>query len=169
MVGCGIGYDAEVCEETFLSPMKSVLNRIGLGKLTYLGIGLKKMVTAPCVRAAVRLDGERIVHLQKMLFVASMLHRFEGGGFCFCPQADAQDGILDVCVVDGVPKWKYPVIIPFALLGRHGRFSGVSLCRARRIDIKTSVPLWVQTDGEVPGKMDRITITNEKQKVRFIC
>ncbi len=169
LVGCGIGYDAEVCEEAFFSPMKAVLNRLGLGKLTYLGIGLKKMVTAPCVRAAVRLDGDRIVHLHKMLFVVSMLHRFEGGGFCFCPQADAQDGILDVCVVDGVPKWKYPIIIPFALLGRHGQFSGVSLCRARRIDIKTSVPLWVQTDGEVPGKMDRITITNEKQKVRFIC
>lgn len=38
-VSCGIGYDAAVCEEALHSKMKNVLNKIGLGKLTYLSIG----------------------------------------------------------------------------------------------------------------------------------
>lgn len=168
LVSCGIGYDAAVCEEALASKMKDALNRIGLGKLTYLGIGLKQMVATSYVKASIRLDGKQILHCNRLLFVASMSHRFEGGGFCFCPQADAQDGFLDLCVVDDVPKWKLPVIIPFALLGKHYRFRGVTPYRASVVEIRTSAPLWVQTDGEIPGKIDRITITNEKQKLRFV-
>lgn len=168
LVSCGIGYDAAVCQEALASKMKDALNRIGLGKLTYLGIGLKQMIAVRCVRASIRLDGEQVLHLNSLLFVASMLHRFEGGGFCFCPQADAQDGLLDLCVVDDVPKWKLPVIIPFALLGKHYRFQGVTSYRASRIEVKTSAPVWVQTDGEIPGKLDQITITNEKQMLRLL-
>lgn len=168
LVSCGIGYDAAVCEEALSSKMKDAFNKLGLGKLTYLGIGLKQMIAIRYAKASVRLDGEEIVHLGRMLFTASMLHRFEGGGFCFCPQADAQDGLLDLCVVDDVPQWKFPVIIPFALKGKHYRFKGVTHYRAAKVEIKTSIPLWVQTDGEIPGRLDRITITNEKQRVRFI-
>ncbi|MFR8790722.1 hypothetical protein [Gallintestinimicrobium sp.] len=39
---------------------------------------------------------------------------------------------------------------------------------ASRIEIRTSTPCWVQTDGEIPGKLDRIELTVEKQKIRFI-
>ena len=45
LVSCGIGYDAAVCQEALDSPMKDALNKLGLGKLTYLGIGLKQMLT----------------------------------------------------------------------------------------------------------------------------
>lgn len=168
LVSCGIGYDAAVCEEALSSKMKDAFNKLGLGKLTYLGIGLKQMIAIRYAKASIRLDGGEILHLNRMLFTASMLHRFEGGGFCFCPQADAQDGLLDLCVVNDVPQWKFPVIIPFALKGKHYRFKGVTHHRAARVEIKTSIPLWVQTDGEIPGRLDRITIVNEKQKVRFI-
>lgn len=168
LVSCGIGYDAAVCQEALSSRLKDTLNRMGLGKLTYLGIGLKQMLAIQYAKASIRLDGKEIVHLERMLFTASMLHRFEGGGFCFCPQADAQDGLLDLCVVNDISQWKFPVIIPFALKGKHLRFRGVTCYRASRIDIKTSIPLWVQTDGEIPGRLDCITVTNEKQKVRFV-
>ncbi|MDO4291830.1 MAG: diacylglycerol kinase family lipid kinase [Eubacteriales bacterium] len=168
LVSCGIGYDAAVCQEALCSRMKNTLNRLGLGKFTYLGIGLKQIAGIRYARTAIRLDGERTVHCRGLLFAAVMLHRFEGGGFCFCPQADAQDGLLDLCVVDRVPRWKFPLIIPFALRGRHYRFSGVEHYRAGRVEIKTSEPLWVQTDGEIPGKLDRIRISVEKQKLRFV-
>lgn len=168
LVGCGIGYDAAVCATAFSSRIKVVLNRIGLGKLSYLGIGLKEMLAAEYVEASIRLDEGKEISLNRMLFAVSMLHRYEGGGFCFCPQADAQDGLLDLCVVDGVPRWKFPFIIPFALKGRHYRFAGVTPYRAARVEIKTSAPLWVQTDGEIPGKLKQFAVTVEKQKLRFV-
>ena len=80
LVGCGIGYDAEVCAEALSSKMKRYLNRVGLGKLTYLGIGLKQMLAVRYARVSVRLDGKEILHLPRMLFVVCMLHRYEGGG-----------------------------------------------------------------------------------------
>ena len=168
LVSCGIGYDAAVCQEALDSPMKDALNKLGLGKLTYLGIGLKQMLTLQYCRASIRLDGPEIIKAGKLLFAAGMIHRYEGGGFCFCPKADDQDGLLDLCVVNNVPRWKFPIIIPFALKGKHGGFKGVDQYRASRIEIRTSTPCWVQTDGEIPGKLDRIELTVEKQKLRFI-
>ena len=38
-VSCGIGFDAAVCAEAMSSRIKDTMNWIGLGKLTYLGIG----------------------------------------------------------------------------------------------------------------------------------
>lgn len=169
LVGCGIGYDAAVCENVQTSGMKAALNKIRLGRLTYLGVGLRQMFTAQYVRATILLDGERVLEPERMLFAVSMSHRYEGGGFCFCPQADPQDGLLDLCVVNGVPRWKFPIIIPFALAGRHTGFSGVDLYRAREVRLQASSPLWVQTDGEVPVKTDCIEVGIEKRKVRFLC
>ena len=149
------------------------MNRIGLGKLTYLGIALKQLITARKVSCTLTLedkvhDKKESVELPRFLFVTCMSHRYEGGGFCFCPKADDQDGLLDLCVVNNVPRWKFPIIIPFALKGKHGGFKGVDQYRASRIEIRTSTPCWVQTDGEIPGKLDRIELTVEKQKIRFI-
>lgn len=168
LVSCGIGYDAAICREALSSKMKDVFNRIGLGKITYLGIGLKQMVAAKYVKAQIRLDGGKVVPAARMLFAVSMSHRYEGGGFCFCPKADAADGLLDLCLVSGLPKWKFPIVIPFALFGKHGMFKGVDHYRAASVEIKTSEPMWVQTDGEIPGKFSKIKVTVEKQKLRFI-
>ena len=168
-VSCGIGYDAAVCQEALDSPIKDRLNRIGLGKLSYLGIGLKQMLTLRFQKASVRLDGIEVVHASRLLFAASMIRRFEGGGFCFCPQADDQDGLLDLCLADGVPRWIFPFIFPFAMKGMHYRIKGVTPYRAERIEIHMSSPAWVQTDGEIPGKLSRITVTAEKQKLRLVC
>ena len=46
LVSCGIGFDAGVCQQAMSSGMKNVLNRIGLGKLTYLGIALKMLISS---------------------------------------------------------------------------------------------------------------------------
>lgn len=168
LVSCGMGYDAAVCRMVDSFDLKETLNRIGLGRLAYLGIGLRQMFTADYVKTEILLEDGKILDLERMLFAVSMSHRYEGGGFCFCPQADPEDGLFDLCVVNGVPRWKFPIIIPFARKGRHGIFSGVGLYRARQIKIQASSPLWIHTDGEVPAKTDRIVIRMEEQKLHFI-
>lgn len=37
--------------------------------------------------------------------------KYYGGGFCIVPHADIQDGYMDICVVEGVSKRKYPGLI----------------------------------------------------------
>ena len=169
LVSCGIGYDAAVCAGVQVSSLKAGLNRLRLGKLAYLLIGIGQMLTVRYNRAVMRLDEGEKIPLRKMLFAAVMSHRYEGGGFCFCPDADAQDGMLDLCVVDGLAKWKFPAAIPMALRGKHGMFQGVRFYRASKVEIRTERPLWVHTDGEVSsGELDRITVTVLKQKLRFV-
>ncbi|MDE5745967.1 MAG: diacylglycerol kinase family lipid kinase, partial [Acetatifactor sp.] len=95
IVSSGIGFDAAVCEETNRSEMKGFLNKIGLGKLTYLGIALKQLFASKAVSCQIRLDDGEPISIRKILFVAFMNHMYEGGGFKFAPQADYRDGMLD--------------------------------------------------------------------------
>lgn len=168
IVSSGIGFDAAVCEEALSSPIKNTLNRLKLGKLTYLGIALKQLITARPVSCHIYLDGKDSVTVPGFLFSAFMIHPYEGGGFRFCPQADNRDGLLDLCVVGNLPKLLILLALPTAFFGRHYIFPQINHYRASSIRIKTSVPLWVHTDGEVYLKSDRISISCLKQRVRFL-
>ena len=101
------------------------------------------------------------------MFAACMSHQYEGGGFRFCPGADASDGILDVCAVGNVPKWKVLLVFPTAFRGGHYRFQGVDRYAGRRIRIRTSRPQWVHTDGEVIALSSDITISCRPRLLRF--
>ena len=167
IVSSGIGFDAAVCEETNRSDMKGFLNKIGLGKLTYLGIALKQLFTSKAISCQIRLDDGKPISIEKILFVAFMNHMYEGGGFKFAPQADYRDGLLDLCVVGDLSKALILVALPTAFLGKHYMFRGITAYRARKIEIQTSAPLWVHTDGEVARRSDRLTVTCQKQALQM--
>ncbi len=167
-VSCGIGYDAAVCEEVLHSRMKKVLNRLGLGKLTYLGVALKLLFTAKPIPGRLTLDGKTSIDIGNMLFTCCMIHRFEGGGFMFAPDADPTDGILDLCSVGDLSKLLILFALPTAFKGKHYRFQGVSPYRARSVTIETGTPMWVHTDGEVVRKASRITVSCRQHGIRLL-
>ena len=167
-VSSGIGFDAAVCEEALASKFKNILNKIGLGKLTYLSIALKQLIMARKITCAITLDGKEPVSIPKFLFVAGMIHQFEGGGFKFCPDADPRDGIIDICAVGNIPKWLILLALPTAFKGNHYRFDGIDRYYASRVHIETSAPLWVHTDGEVTMKSSSITLTCEREKLQLL-
>lgn len=170
VVSCGIGFDAAVCAESVTSSIKKFCNQIGLGKLTYLGIALKQLLTAPKSSCELWLDdAAQPIILDNFLFIASMNHRFEGGGFMFCPDADYEDGILDLCIAGDVSKPTILCALPFAFKGKHYRFNGVESRRARKIRITTGTPLWVHTDGEAKTQADGICISLMEEKLKIIC
>ncbi len=162
LVSCGIGYDAAVCEEVLRSPMKTALNKLGLGKLIYLGIALKHLFTARAVSGRLTLDHSDPVNIGNMLFTCCMLHRYEGGGFMFAPAADAHDGLLNLCAVGDLSKFLILFALPTAFHGKHYRFQGITPYLAKDIIIESGTPLWIHTDGEVARKECRITVSCEK-------
>ena len=167
-VSCGIGFDAAVCEEAMNSQIKDTLNRLGLGKLTYLGIAIKQLFAAKPVSCTLFLDDREPVHIKKILFAAFMNHRFEGGGFKFCPTADYGDGIFDLCVVGNLPKLLILFALPTAFFGKHFIFPGVTHYRAKHIRVETSAPLWLHTDGEVHEKTMHLEMSCAQREIRFI-
>ena len=171
LVSCGIGFDAGVCQEAMKSRMKDFLNKVGLGKLTYLGIALKQLMRSGRDSAELIIDenspSAKSIRLPGLMFIACMSHCYEGGGFYFCPGADAADGMLDLCTVSGVPKWKVLLVLPTAFQGKHYRYNGVERYGGQTIHIRTSAPLWVHTDGEVACRSDDITVSCSKHLLRF--
>jgi len=167
-VSCGLGFDAAVCEEILSSKLKKIMNKLGLGKLTYLGIALKQLFAAKKVSCEITLDDKQTITLPRFLFVAGMIHQYEGGGFMFCPGADFHDGIMDICLVGNVPKLLILLALPTAFKGKHYLFKGVDKYTARKMTVKTASPLWLHTDGEVFAKTDSITLTCEKEKLQIL-
>lgn len=168
VVSSGIGFDAAVCEKSLSSNIKTTLNKLKLGKLTYLGIALQQLIMARSASCELRLDERQPIHIKQFLFTAFMIHKYEGGGFQFCPQADDRDGLLDICMVGNMPKLLILFALPTAYFGKHYLFPQITHYQAQKVTIKTSVPLWVHTDGEVFFSSDHLCLSCEKQKINFL-
>ncbi len=167
-VSCGIGFDAAVCEEALHSKIKDIMNKLGLGKLTYLGIALRQLFASKAVSGKLTLEDNAPVDIGNMLFTACMLHRFEGGGFMFAPDADARDGRLNLCAVGDLPKRLILFALPTAFRGKHYMFRGITPYRSGHLTIETTLPLWVHTDGEVARRSDHICVTCEKDAIQIM-
>ncbi len=167
-VSCGMGFDAAVCEETNRSTFKKALNRIGLGKLAYLTIAVKQLLMAKTVSCQVQFDYNAPFTISKYLLLVSMVHRYEGGGFKFCPKAVADDGVFDICSAANVlPKWLILLVLPTAFWGKHFIFAGITPYQATTLKIKSSAPVWIHTDGEVLRMDDNIKITCRKRALQI--
>ena len=168
MVGCGIGFDAAVCEESMHSKFKNVLNKVKLGKLTYLGIALKQLIQSEMIDGKITLEDTKEIAIKRMFFTVAMVHHYEGGGFKFCPDAKDDDGLLDFCVASDASKLKVLRILPTAYDGKHIRFKEIKMLRGEKATIEAEKPMWVQTDGEVKTQAKKITVSDLGKKVHFI-
>ena len=167
-ISTGIGFDAAVCHEVSITPMKKILNRVGLGKLVYLFIALKQLLFLRPVPVTLRMDEERLYPFQKVYFAAVMNQKYEGGGFKFCPDADPSDGYLDIIVVDGLSKLKVLFCLPTAFFGKHTQFTGIHIFRCKSVEVFSSVPLAVHKDGESAGIQETFSVSIEKNPVKII-
>lgn len=167
-VSTGIGFDAAVCHETFRSKIKPVLNRIGLGKLTYLGIALKQLLLLRPFSLTLVLDNKEPVTFPAVYFAAVMNLKYEGGGFMFCPDATAEDDLLDICLIEKMPKLKILLLLPTAFSGRHVGYKGVNILRCRRASLHAGCPQPVHTDGEAAAVYSSMDVSLSKEKLPFI-
>lgn len=167
-VSTGIGYDAAICHEALHSKLKRLLNKVKLGKLTYLGIALKQLILLKPTALTLILDDNQAITYKDIFFVALMNHKYEGGGFMFCPKADAADDYLDVCVIEKMSKWKVLRLLPTAFSGNHVNYKGVHIHRCKKAQIKTPLPLAVHTDGESFSLRNDITVSLAEKRISFI-
>lgn len=167
-VSTGVGYDAATCEETFHSPLKKTLNKIGLGKLTYLLIALKQLIFSPFMEGNVTREDGTVTTYHKMLLVTSMIHKYEGGGMRICPNADPRDGILSVCLVHGLSRIQVLFLLPTLIFGIHANFKGVEIFDCHTLKIHLESPFHVHLDGECPGKYTDLTVSCLPKRLRII-
>ena len=71
-----------------------------------------------------------------------------GGGMKIAPQAKMDDGLLDVCIVAGVDRFKLFCMFPTVYAGRHLTIKEVEYFQTGRVRVETERPLDVYADGE---------------------
>ncbi len=167
-ISAGIGYDAAVCHEVVASPAKKILNRFHLGKLVYLVVALKQMMFITPDPAVIRLDGDRTYRFDKMYFAAVMNQKYEGGGFKFCPDAAAGDGILDVIAVEGMSRIKMLIAFPTALWGGHTKVRGIHIMQCKQADIASASAESIHLDGEAWGVGKKLSVRLEKDQLKVL-
>lgn len=167
-VSTGLGFDAAVCHQVMVTPLKSFLNRLKLGKLTYLGVALHKLLTLrPVIMTVTTEDGITKTY-HKVYFTAVMNLGYEGGGFHFCPAADCSDDKLDIITVSDLSRLKVLCLLPTAFKGWHTRFRGINIDTCTEVTITSDRALPVHTDGEPVFLQKQIHVHLEKQKLRII-
>lgn len=75
--------------------------------------------------------------------------RCSGGGFWLTPNAEIDDGLLDVCIVHALSKAKILALVPRVMKGAHIEHEAVRMVRTRRLVVTSEVPLPVHVDGEI--------------------
>jgi YegS/Rv2252/BmrU family lipid kinase len=168
-VSSGIGFDAGICHEAMVSRMKILLNRLHLGKLTYVGIALRQILSLTPGKITLVLDDTRRLSFDRAYFATAMNCKYEGGGFKFCPNADCCDGLLDIIVISGLSKFKLLTLLPTAYKGWHTRFRRVYTFTCKKAAITGITPLPVHADGEPVFKQAKAVMSLEPEKLRVIA
>jgi diacylglycerol kinase (ATP) len=93
-----------------------------------------------------------------------------GGSFRICPDARADDGLLDVCVIAELPVLRNLVMSARVLRGTHAGRPGVTMRRGRRVTVRAEdgAPLPFQLDGELREAEDDIHVSLAKRKLNVI-
>ena len=168
LVSSGLGFDAAVCRSLNGSQVKKVCNRLHMGRVAYMVVGLWQLLIHRRCSGELVLDGGRRIPLRRISFISAHILPGEGGGFRFAPDADPQDGTLSLCVVSGVSKLELIPILAFALFGIRRLPKGAENFQCREAEISLQEVLPTHTDGEVFEKMKEVHFRCESRKLRLI-
>jgi YegS/Rv2252/BmrU family lipid kinase len=131
----------------------SVANRIAnearlvRGNLVYAYAALRALVGWRPATFTVTLDGKEPIEYAGYSVAVGNSRAFGGGIFCF-PQAELDDGLLDVMTVSQVGKWQYLRGLPKAFKGTHVDNEEVTMLRAATVEISADRDFEVYADGE---------------------
>ena len=113
----------------------------------------------------VEIDGETIDG--EMTFVCACNGRFYGGGFNPVPEADPQDGLMDVLLVDKVTLLQVPGIIGKYKNGQYKELGNlVRHFKTKAVKIICDKQTPINLDGELRTAKE-VTIRIAKEKLRF--
>jgi diacylglycerol kinase (ATP) len=168
----GIGFDGLVTEE-----VRKVKFLRGLA--LYLPVVLKTVFLSyqPArSRIEYELNGSspaqtQVGQMQKTVLMATICNGGrEGGGFYIAPDAKNDDGLLDLCVAENIPRLQILGMVPQFMQGTHVDKPIVTMLRSKRVLITSPDPLIAHADGEMLcTQAHRIECEIVPQALRIVC
>ncbi|MGZ4308081.1 MAG: diacylglycerol/lipid kinase family protein [Gaiellaceae bacterium] len=119
------------------------------GKVSYLWATLTVFAAWRNDEVSVTVDGEQRSGRMHDVVVAN--GRYFGGGMMICPEAEPDDGLLDVLLIGDLSKRDLLLTLPKTYRGRHLPHPKAELLRGSMVEVDAAEPLPVEFDGEQPG------------------
>lgn len=116
------------------------------GRLVYAYAALRALVAWKPARFTLTLDGHR--QQFRGYAVAAANSRAYGGGMFIAPDAELDDGLLDVVWTGGVSKLRFLLHLPQVFEGKHVRNEEVGVSRVAEVLIEADRPFAVYADGD---------------------
>ena len=152
-----------MCKKALQSGLKKFLNKIHLGKLTYLLLTVQTLFTMDTAQVTYTYYGkeqqEQTVDKNKVIFTAVMNLRAEGGGVPMAPHASYTDGLLSVCSAFGMP---------FLVAARHENIKGFDVENVQRMELAMSKPMVLHADGEYLGDVTQASFECLQHKLMLL-
>jgi diacylglycerol kinase (ATP) len=119
------------------------------GLSAYVAVTFKTMLEYPTPHLHIQLDDQPAFEKATSTVLISNA-RCIANGFWFCPQAQLDDGLLDLMITDQVSRLKILQMMPRFMRGTHLDDKVVHMYQARRVVLESLMPFLVETDGEFP-------------------
>jgi diacylglycerol kinase family enzyme len=132
------------------------------GPVAYLLSTLKSLMIYRAIKIEIKIDQKRL--LRKTLIVAIGNGKYFGGGMKITPHAEIDDGLMDVCIVNHVPKFKLMAIFPSIFKGEHLKNNEVEYYKCSEVIVESLERyLLLNVDGNIVGTTPaHITLADEK-------
>lgn len=166
-ISSGLGMDAMVGTKNNNSRIKKVLNKFGLGKLSYVFLTVYTLLSMETFTLKAKF-GEKEKEWKKTIFIASMNCSAEGGGVQMAPRSSFCDGKISFCCVHGVPKFLCFFLLPLLVIGKHEWIKGVEMVDCEVCEMHTDIPAIVHTDGEFFGEETDIEVSCKAAKLHMM-
>jgi diacylglycerol kinase family enzyme len=138
------------------------------GTALYLAAVFKALSNLRCPNFELHTaEGRRIAGPHLMISIGNGVRT--GGGFYLTPEACADDGLLDLCVVAPLGRARVLALLPKSLRGGHVGHPAVTMLRSERIAVTSEPGLPMHADGElIDPAPARMTLTVLPRTLRVL-
>jgi diacylglycerol kinase (ATP) len=137
----GLGFDAHVSQHFAMAGSR--------GLSTYLRVTLREYKNFRPVPVVVETNGQT---LQTDCYVLAFANASQYGNNAYiAPDANLQDGLLDMCLMDALPPWRAVQVVLGMALGTLPRTGGAAYSRTHHATVRAAAPLGCHADGDYLG------------------
>ncbi|OEF99690.1 hypothetical protein BHF71_07930 [Vulcanibacillus modesticaldus] len=142
-----MGFDGEVAHFVNNSKLKRLF-----GKLVYV-FGVLRILLSYNPKQVKLVIDDKIHKYERVWLVAVANNRFYGGGMAICPNAQNNDGQLDICIIKDITRLQLLRLFPLIFSGKHIEYPMIEKINGKKIEVYTDDRFKIQADGEIFADM----------------
>jgi diacylglycerol kinase family enzyme len=155
----GVGFDGEIIQS-----MKTI--RFLGGHFGYLLAVLIKIIEFREKEMRIKTESTTLQGNFLLAFIVNSSRA--GGGFYIAPNAQVNDGKLDMLLCEALPIWKRLTYLPIIKKGKHMHLPFVKHQLGTNFTIECKEEMPIQVDGEIRfGKLIQVKIHTQQFKFRY--